>query len=81
MPNLAPRIAQGHFAAAKDVRSLACPVVDRQDPLDADRLDFGAWLLPPADVGYGGRVVRLVSTALGPVAAVAAFALTFVAIF
>lgn len=44
------------------------------DPLDGDRIDYDAWLLPPAAPGPGERAVRAASVAAGPIALAAAVA-------
>lgn len=51
------------------------------DPLDGDRIDFDAWLLPPAEVGPTERALRAVSWAAGPITALAACAGAFAILF
>lgn len=41
------------------------------DPLDSDRIDYDAWLLPPVEIDATERFVRFVSRAAGPVALLA----------
>lgn len=41
------------------------------DPLDADLIGYGAWLLPPAKAGLAERVVRTASWVAGPAALLA----------
>lgn len=81
MPSTAPRIAHSHRAATPDVRMAVGPVARPSDLLDADCIDFDAWLLPPVAIDGGERMVRLVSTIAGPVAVLGVVALVLAAIF
>ncbi|TVV69744.1 hypothetical protein [Sphingomonas solaris] len=74
MPIIAQESRYDRLAPASDDHAAASPFLTHPDYLDADRIDFGAWLLPPVDNSDAECIVRLVSTMAGPVAVAVAVA-------
>lgn len=70
-----PAFAPSAFDAAP------APARAELDPLDGDRIDFDCWLLPPEEIGPAERIVRALSWAAGPAAALAAGAGAFLILF
>lgn len=57
------------------------PLRPAAEPLDGDRIDFGCWLLPPAERGMAEQIVQAASWIAGPtttlIAGVGAIAFLF----